>query len=200
MSQLVNKSVATNLVVTLTNSTTGLPSTGILFSAATVAYCKAGGTSFTPKAIITDDWVELGSGAYTVAFTAAELDTAGAFTFSVNTSITGTRVFLANISSTATTVISYSVDTCLISDVIVDPQGKPVPGVTVSARILSKPLILNSVGFSSTTITAKTDVNGIFIIELARLAYVEIVINSMEYRRNLTVPNTASARLFSEIP
>ena len=143
--------------------------------------------------------VEIGSGVYTLEFTATELDTLGNFIYKVNGAtiiqFVDTTVVVAAGQATTPT----SVSTCIISGHVFDLAGNAIQNATVSARVLGAPSVTGVVGLGDSTVYARTDSNGEFFLELVRLATVDIVISKMNYRRQLTVPNAASALLFSGI-
>src|SRR5678810_243796 len=81
MSQRLTQSVDSEIVVILTD-TSNVPVTGLTDTDVSCQYRKAGAGSFTAKTI-TGVFAEIGSGVYTILFTAAELDTLGSFTVRV---------------------------------------------------------------------------------------------------------------------
>ena len=66
--------------------------------------------------------------------------------------------------------------------------------------MIASPTIENSVALTRDLVSVTTDSNGEFFLELVRLTEVEIFIPTVNYRRQLTVPNSASANLFMGIP
>lgn len=145
-------------------------------------------------------WEEVGSGVYTIEFSATDLDTLGLFIYTVNGATITQYVGTADVVTATQAPTPVSLDTCIITGHIFDVGGSPLAGVTVSARILSAPAIIGTVGLDGSRVSAVTDANGEFFLKLARQAYVDVVISKMGYRRQLVVPNQASANLFSDIP
>jgi hypothetical protein len=198
MSQQLAQSVAGNVVVLL--SKTSAPVTGIAYTAVTCQFRKEGG-SFASKSLTNLNFTELGNGVYTIGFTTAELNTLGSFVVvvqgaSIDQSTTVAQIVAVPVSSTAPTV-----QTCTLTGSVTDLSGNPQPGIAVTAVPLGKPSIEQySVALTDTGVSVTTDANGVFFITLARLADVEIFIPAVNYRRLITVPNTSSANLFTEIP
>jgi len=199
MSHVVTQSIAADLIAILTDSS-GLPVTGLVYSDVTVQYRKEGAGSFTNKALTAPDFVELGSGIYTIAFTAAELDTLGSFLFKVTGASVSQFVSISTVVAAGATPTPISVNTCVISGHVLNPAGSPVSGVSVSARILGAPSIQNNYVLTGGRISVTTDAAGEFFISLIRLAQVEITISAVNYKRKLVVPNVTTANLFQDIP
>lgn len=145
--------------------------------------------------------VEIGDGVYTILFFASELDTVGSFTVKVTGATITQHVAIASVLAAGTTPTVAAVQTCVINGHVFDPSGRPLQGAGVGARIIGFPSIeQNSIGLTTNEVTAVTDANGEFFLTLVRLAEVEVTIPVMNYRRQITVPNLASANLFTGIP
>lgn len=199
MSQIVVQSVPEELICTLTDADSE-PVTGLTSSDVTCQIRKAGEGSFSSKALTGLNFVEVGSGVYTLIPTAANIDTIGVFVWTIDGAAIKQFVGVANIVSAETSNTVSTLDTCVITGHVFTLSGNPVIGATVSARVLGKPTILNNnVGILDESVSTTTDNTGQFFLLLARLAEVEVVIPSMNYRRILTVPNDTNADLF-EVP
>jgi len=165
----------------------------------------AGGTSNTELGFDTSQvngstfWVEIGAGVYELEFTASELDTLGSFIYKVTGSTIDQYVEVIDVVVASQTVTSVSLDKCVISGHVFGVGGDPMIGASVSAKVLGVPSIIGGLGIADSRATTVTGSNGEFFLELARQAYVEITIPKMNYKRQLTVPNSPSAVLF-EIP
>jgi hypothetical protein len=144
-------------------------------------------------------WAEVGSGVYEVEFTATELDTLGSFIYKVTGATIEQYVEVVDVVAATQPTTPTSLDTCLITGHVFDVAGNPIANATVSAKILAPPSLSGEVGLGNSRVSVKTDASGEFFLELVRLAYVDITISSMNYRRQLTVPNSASVNLFSGI-
>lgn len=199
MSQQATQSVAANLVVLLSKASVGV--TGLVYTDVTAQYRKEGQSSFTAKVLTSLNFTEIGSGVYTIGFTSSELNTLGSFTVivqgaSIDQSTTIAQVIPATQASTAVVL-----DTCTLTGHINDMQGNPQVGIAVSAQIVGMPSIEQSlVALTDDLVSVLTDANGEFFLPLVRLADVEIFIPATNYKRRLTVPNAASADLFTGIP
>jgi hypothetical protein len=199
MGQLVTQSVQTELVLIITETDGLTAKTGVLFSAVTALYRKAGQASFTAKTVTALNWREIGSGWYGLTFTAAELDTLGVFLAVVTTAGASQSNTEADIIAAASaSTPPPAVQTCILNGHVTDVLGNPVSGAAVSARLLGTPVISGAVAVSSDElVTVKTDNNGEFFLTLQRLLFVEIFIPVANYRRQLTVPNSSTANLFT---
>ena len=201
MSQLVTQSVQTELICILTAVDGVTPVTGVVFGSVTCEYRKAGAASFTAKTVTAPNFRELGNGFYGITFTAGELDTLGVFAWVVNGAGFAQSANTADIVSAASaTTLPPSIQTCILTGHILDALGDPVVGAAVSARLIGMPTILGTYGLSEDYISVKTNNNGEFFLEIARLAQVDVTISVMNYRRTLTVPNAATAVLFTQVP
>ncbi len=79
---------------------------------------------------------------------------------------------------------------------IFDPQGNPVQGAAISARVLSQPTILHpateGIALSSGLVTALSDADGFFTLTIVAGTQVDVFIPASGFRRTLTVPSTAT--------
>ena len=182
--------------VVITSSTTG-SSSNLTVSGGTAN--TALGFSTTQVNGVTS-WVEVGSGVYEVEFSATDLDTLGSFVYKVTGATIVQYVEVADVVAAGVATTVATVDTCVISGHVFSIAGKALPNATVSARVLGSPSVSGAVGIGDSLAYARTDANGEFFLELARLASVDITIPKMGYRRQLVVPNSASADLFTGIP
>jgi hypothetical protein len=200
MSQLVTQSVTTAVRVLL--SLDDVAVTGLVFGDVTCGYLKAGAGSFATKTLTGVNFVEMGSGVYEITFTAAELNTLGVFTVVVTgVDIDQSTTTVNVVADAATTVVPVTVETCVLTGHIVDPSGNPKVSTQVSASIFGRPAIEQySLAVADDIVTVLTDANGYFQMILIRLSEVEVVIPAVDYRRRITVPNQASANLFTQVP
>jgi hypothetical protein len=182
--------------VVITSATAGL-----LSSVQVTGGTANAALGFSTSLIVgTQPFVEIGNGTYTIAFSASELDTLGSLTVTVNGATIQQSVTIANVVEPCVTSPSTTLETCTLFGTVLSPDGKPVAGAGVSARILSLPTIANGVGLSTSVVTATTDANGAFYLSVVQLAFVEVFIPAMNYRRQLTVPAQTSANLFTGVP
>jgi hypothetical protein len=199
MSQILTQNVAAEVVVLLTKD--NAPVAGLVFSDLTVEYRKEGDVGFTAKVLAAPDVVEHGDGVYTIAFTAAELDTVGSFTVKVQSATIDQYVVVPNVVAQGQASTAVSLETCILTGHVFDAAGQPIPGAAVSARVLGLPSIeQNQAAVTDDLVTATTDASGEFFLTLVRLADVEVFIPEANYRRRLRVPNSATANLFTEVP
>lgn len=197
MSQIVTQSVISSLIVYLTLDNVAV--TGLVFSDLTCGYRKEGAGTFTAKALTALNFIEIGSGVYTVEFTAAELNTLGSFTFLLNGVLIDQAVVIATIQAAPTAGTTVAVSTCVITGHVFTLGGAAIQGAVVSAKLLALPTVLNNVGISSDVITTQTDSNGEFFLSLTRAAEVELTIPEINYKRIFVVPNEITANLFTNV-
>ena len=203
MAQQLVQSQIGNIDLFFTSSG-GFPVTGLIFSDLTCQFRKEGALSFSVKTLTALNFTEIGLGAYTIQFTASELNTLGSFI----TVVTGASIVQNSIISEVVTPASItpavSIQTCVLTGYLLDLAGHPIQGAAVVARIVGNPTLLNNggvgIGVGDNVLSTKSDNNGAFFLELARNVVVDIFISAIQYRRTLTVPNTATADLFAGIP
>ena len=191
----VTQSVATTLTAYLTLASSGAAATGLVAADLTCEISKNGGALAAYSLV--GKLTEIGSGIYTVSFTAAALDTLGQFIFTLNGATISQFAGDAEVVGAASTATSASVLTCILSDHVFGLVGEPVHGAAVTARVLASPLIQGAVGISASTVGVTTDATGQFFLTLPRGAEVEVTIPAMGYTRRLTVPNAATSSLFA---
>lgn len=185
-------------VIVVLSDTTNTPVTGLEFDDVVCEYRKAGASSFVSKTLTIDDFTEIGSGVYTIDFTATELDTLGQFVIKVTGTGIAQSITIVDIVPAGTVSSAVTLSKCVISGQIADVTGYPIAGAAVTARVVGAPSIeLNTVAVTDDLVSVKTDLNGEFFISLIRLADVEITIPTVNYKRRLVVPNMASATLFN---
>lgn len=197
MSQILTQNQAADLVVILTDADNAAV-TGLTDTDVTADYRKEGQGSFTSYTL-TGLLTEIGAGVYTIEFTTSEIDTVGTFTVKVNGASIRQFVTIANVLAAGTSPTVKTVDTCVINGHVFTPDGSALEGAVVSARVIASPTIENDVALTRDLVSVTTDSNGEFFLELARLTEVEIFIPKVNYRRQLTVPNSASANLLTGI-
>ena len=201
MGQIVTQNIPADLLVVLT-TTGGLPATGRSFTSVQCQYRKEGDPSFNNKVLTASNFVEVGSGFYNITFDAVELSIPGSFIFTVFGGGIQTSQNSAQVRSTTSTLptVSVSLPMCTLTGNINDLAGNPIAGAAISARVIGMPTIAVNVGITDDLLTATTDDNGVFNLSLARTAVVDVFIPKINYRRQLTVPNSPSANLFLGIP
>lgn len=199
MSQNVTQNVDGQLVAILTNLD-GTPATGLSFASVSCVFKKETDISFLSKTLTSLNFTEIGSGVYNILFTgASELTVLGSFVFVVTGASITEFVGLVNVVASAADTIATSLPTCVVTGHIGDLTGAPIAGASISVRVTGLPTLISNVGLTDKLITAVTDNNGVFSIELIRLASVDVFIPMLNYRRSITVPNVATADLFSGI-
>jgi hypothetical protein len=177
--------------------TSGGPATGITFSDIYVDLKKEGESSFTSKVIDAVNFVEISGGTYQLTLAASDTDTLGNMYVRFTGSSIKTALTTVYVSATApaSTSSPLSISTTALFGYIVDLQGQPVSGSSVSARVLATP----SIGYAGTEefvqstslITAKSGSDGFFTISLVTGSEVDIYISAANYRRTLQVPTTS---------
>lgn len=201
MGQVLTQGVNADLSVLLT-SLAGVPATGVLFSQVSCQFLREGDTSLNNFVLTSSNFNEAGNGFYRITFDGAvTLNTVGMFLYRVFGAGLQTFANEAQIRSPASLIPSTpaALPLCTVTGNINDLTGVPIPSVAISARVLGLPTIENAIGLTDDVVSATTDDNGVFFLQLVRGAVVEVTIPRINYRRQLTVPNQASADLFSGI-
>lgn len=191
----LTENTAANATVLLTLSASGLPATGIAHTALTVELSKAGG-AFSPKVMTALNWTEVGNGVYTLALSATDTNTLGDLIVTVNAATVTQFVVDAEVVTAAQASSAVELLTCILSGYVIGLGGQPMPGQGVFARLVGTTW-QGSIGVGDSVVATKTNENGQFFLTLARLAEVQVSIPAMNFSRLLTVPNAASADLFT---
>jgi len=207
----ISQGTATWLPFIATDTGTGNPRTGILFSQIDVSYKKSVDAAFTAKVLTGPaDFREIGAGVYEILFSSAELNTLGSFIYVINSNATLPAPALKQyvgqafiVSAASYTPGTITLSTNIITGNLIDLSGNALADEAVSARIISVPEILgvspNIGSVGSDTVAVQTDSGGFFALELLQGAVVDIVIPATGYRRTLTVPANGTDNLF-DIP
>jgi len=157
------------------------------------------GYSSMVPAIAAGTWTEIGAGVYTIDLSAADTDTLGNMYVRVSGGTIKTTLLAAYISVAAPSPSpspTLTVANTLLFGYVLDAQGLPLQGASVSAKVLATP----SVGYSATEgyvqgeslVTSTTDASGFFQISLVTGSQVDFFIPSANYRRTLEVPVTTT--------
>jgi len=184
------QSAAAKLVVYLCNAD-GTPATTLTHTDVTVSLKKTSGI-FVVFPITALTFVNQGAGLYEITLASTDTDVLG----SLYLWITGATI--KSVLSSATVVVSASLavspgpavvpSTGNISGTILNPQGKPSIGVSVSFSLVSKPTIMPPGYFvTSSFVTVTTDSAGQFDADLLLGATYEVIIPDVDYRRVFTV-------------
>ena len=89
-----------------------------------------------------------------------------------------------------------SLATCKLYGFVVDLAGAAIANTGISVKLLSVPSVMSNAGIYDNIVSAKTDSNGYFEINVLQQATVDVVIANIGYRRTITIPGTTSAKLF----
>jgi len=182
------------LYLTLSES----PVTGILYGAVTVAYKKQGAASLSTKVLAAEDWVELGSGFYTLKFSEAELDTIGPFFYKV--SGTGFDMQFGEIEVEPVPIaMNVAPSKCLVTGNVVDIGGAPTR-TTVLVRPVDFPVISGPSALSADPVQSFTDALGNFSVELIRGQVVIFEVERTGIRNQVTIPDQETAQLVDLLP
>jgi len=185
------------------NATDGAARAGITFDQITVTYKKASDRDFGSKSILVTDFRENGGGYYEIAFSAAELNTPGTLLYLVSGGTLPAPAINPYLGKAAVIPATVTLGMNALTGYLVDLNGQALVNESISARVLSAPALVgttpNRGGIGSGLISAKSDQNGFFVLEIAQGAVVDVVISAVNYRRTLTVPASATSKLF-EIP
>ena len=158
-----------------------------------------GGYSPMVPGIAAGTWTEIGAGVYTIDLSEPDTDTLGNMYIRVSGGTIKTTLLAAYVSVAAPSPSpspTLTVANTLLFGYVLDAQGLPLQGASVSAKVLAIP----SVGYSVTEgyvqgtslVTATTDGSGFFQISLVTGSQVDLFIPSANYRRTLEVPVTST--------
>ena len=206
MHTIVVFGIPTWLPFIATDVNTGSPRIGITYDQVDVSYKRSNQSSFQVKALVTTDFRENGGGIYEILFSAIDLSEEGLFLYLVN----GKAILLPEIKQSIGqadiqrpepyTPGGIVLATNVLTGNLIDAHGDALIDVAVSARVLEAPEILGSSpnigGVGTDIISARTDDDGFFALEVLQNSLIDITIPRIGYRRTLRVPANASDSLF----
>jgi hypothetical protein len=206
----VLQGTATWLQFVATDTGTGNPRTGIIFSEIDVSYKKSVDSAFSVKSLTGPDFREIGLGVYEILFSSAELNTLGSFIYVINNNgslaLPAIKQYVGNAfiqSAAAYTPGTIALPTNVLTGNLINLVGAALSGEAVSARVISGPSIIGNVpnlgGVGTGQVSAITDAGGFFALEILQGSVVDITIPVINYRRTLTVPANGTDVLF-DIP
>jgi hypothetical protein len=141
---------------------------------------------------------EFSQGFYEIDLTASETDTEGSFDLRISGPTIRTTLITAFVSTQAAVnpIATQPPSVTALFGFIYDPEGQPVQGAAVSARVLATPSVLHpqteGMVVSGDLVTAETDADGFFTFSLVAGTQIDVFIPSSHYRRTITVPSTAT--------
>ena len=175
----------------------GGPATGLTFADVLADLKKEGESSFSAMSLSGSIFAEVGGGTYSITLATTDTDVLGNLYIRVSGATVETTLVLGYVAASAPVnpTTPLSINTTALFGYIVDLQGTPVSGASVSARVLATPAIGSSTEDyiqADTLVTAKSDADGFFTIVLISGAQVDFYIPSAGYRRTLQVPSSST--------
>jgi len=185
-------------------TTAGVPATGLVDTDVTAALKKATDSAFVAFTLTGVNFTELGAGFYEVLLADTDTSVLGNLYLRISGGTIKTALEVAFVLAIvpATPPVVTPPATVAIFGYLYGPDAVPEPGVSVTARILGAPTLLHpgtsGILVSQGLVSATTDSDGFFTLQLISGSTVDIFISAANYRRTLLVPST-SANLF-DIP
>lgn len=154
---------------------------------------RAGATAWRQKELTPSNWQDAGHGVYVLSLDPADVEGVGGIVVLISAApdakpsippslhafeVVETRHAAGTPAIPKTTICGYLVT--------LDEHGKAKAQVT--ARVASFPLVVGGAGISNDVVTAETNAEGYFELELVTGASVTIQIPSINYTRNIIVP------------
>jgi hypothetical protein len=174
---------------------------GILPTAITVKYRRAGDTTLQTKAMDSTNWVEVGGaiGLYILKWSTAEMGNIGAFWYQVtgpafDKHIEKMDVIPAQVGS----IISPT--KCVVTGNLADISGSPDQDSVINFRIVKTPATFQGALATGRVLHTTADSYGTFSVTLVRGAVVIVEIERAGLRQQFTVPDLGSANLIDLLP
>jgi hypothetical protein len=197
---------AVSIIVPITKLD-GTAFTGLLFSDVTAGIKKANASVFSVFTLTALNFTDVGGGYYKIDLTSADTNSIGLLYFRFSAVDAAPSLVTYNVAAAVTPVVPPTPPdvpvTNIIYGYIFDITGALIEDASVTARVLSSPMILHpgaaGIGVGGDIIFTRTDSAGMFELTLVANASVEISIPAIGYKRTITVPAGQSTNLF-DIP
>lgn len=179
----------------------GLPVTGVLFSAVSVKFRRSGESSFTTKTLIITDWEELSNGFYALVWSESDMADLGEFRYFLAPATSGfdevTGTF--DIDPVPLSVLAAP-EVCIVSGNVVHLNGDPATCTAVVFRIVKTPSVVSSSLVDGSLLRTTPDAFGNFSVVLLRGKKVIVEIERSGIKHTITVPEQATADLVDLLP
>lgn len=180
-------------------SLSGTAATAIAASSVVCKIKKSGQIGFTPKVLTTENWVNLGSGYYTIKFAAEDMGRVGTFVYT----LTGSG--FDNFGYDEFTVLAAPdktiEDKCIVSGQFIGLAGaNPGLQIRVSARPVEFPAKSGNRVVVADDVSTYLDHEGKFELPLLRGSTCIIEVPRAAIRHQIEIPDQASADLMDLLP
>jgi len=184
-------------VILLQSETTGEPVSGLL-PLAVLTFRKNMAPAFTAKTLTPENFKEISSGFYAVAWSSEDLDTLGSFTFQFSApGVKTVSVFETVVPEPF--FVSQSGATCLVTGSVYELDGSPSQE-TITFRAQRLPSVAGNALTSGQVVKTSTDAFGNFSVKLLRGAKVIVELERAAIKHTVTIPDLAAASLTSLLP
>ena len=171
------------------------PVIGLLPNDVVIKFRKQGQTAFTTKALTNANFFAIGDGYYVIKWSSSDMDTLGAFFFTVSGGAIDTHNEHFSIEPLPQDLVIIPPEICVISGNIRDIGSSPMREVQVTFRAVNYPLQSGTSVLSSDKVLARTDSQGNFSAELIRGMTVVVEIERTGIKNQFVVPDSATALL-----
>ena len=172
---------------------------GVSFDEVSVYYSK-NGEPFGHKILAVGDWSELGSGYYTVRWSADDMDTLGEYAFRVLCPYASEEYFDKFDVESAPFGADAQAPVCIVTGNLVDIGGDPSHTCQVVFRPQYVPGVAGYSLISADLIRTYPDAFGNFSVKLLRSSQVLVEIERAGIKNLITVPDAPSANLIDLLP
>jgi len=180
-------------------SLAGTPVSGILPANVICKIKKTDQTAFTTKVLTALNWVNLGSGYYSIRFSAEDMSRTGSFVYTL------TGVGFDNFAYDEFVILpspnTVEKDICVVTGQIVDIRSvnSTVP-IKVSMRPVEFPAKYKNKMVAAATIYTYLDSEGKFSLSILRGVICIVEIPRVGIKHQITIPDVATADLISLLP
>ena len=179
-------------------SLAGTPSPSIAFGSVTCQIKKSGQANFSAKVITNDNWIDLGSGYYTLKFSADDLSRVGNFVYKLSGAGFDNFVYDEFVILAAEDITVK--DKCVVKAQFIGLGGESATQIRVTARMVAFPAKSKGRIVSGDTVFTFLDSKGNCELTLLRGATVLIEVPRAAVRNQIIVPDTPTANLIDLMP
>ena len=174
----------------------GSPVSGTLFGDVSAELLRPGVSTWDSLTIITDDWIPVGSGYYSLNLDGAAISSLGPNLLRLSSLTSAFDSQVIEIDVVARTPAEIQpIKQCLLFGTLLSANGQPSGNQEVIVRVIDFPFSASSSLATSQPAVTRTNSNGYFEMNLMRLSTVMVEITVSGIRHQFVVPDQSTIAL-----